>query len=232
VVNPALAVSGLAVRYGAVQVCQGIDLELGSTTVGVLAGTNGAGKSSILRALAGVTPAAGSVRLFGEELAGLPAEARARRGLVLAAGGGGTFRSLTVEESVALGTWTRRAPARAAAVEEAFALFPTLASRRGQRCATLSAGEQHLVVLARAVVAHARVLLVDELTFGLAGALAEEAGAAMAGRTPVLLVDQAIGPVLGRATWAWFLERGEIRFSGPPAALAARRDLLQPVWLW
>jgi ABC-type branched-subunit amino acid transport system ATPase component len=217
------------VRYGSVEVCRGVDLQLPAEGIGALTGTNGAGKSTIVKALAGVVKARGSIRLFGEEISGLSPEGRARRGLVVAPGGYGTFPSLTVEESLAVGLWTRRAKGRAAAVDDALALFPTLVSRRRQRSGSLSAGEQQLVVLARAVVSQPRVLIVDELTLGLAGALAEEVALAIFRRPPVLFVDQSIAWALASASWAWFLERGEIRFSGPPAELAARRDLLQPV---
>ncbi|MDQ6614038.1 MAG: ATP-binding cassette domain-containing protein [Actinomycetota bacterium] len=228
----ALSVRGLAVAFGPVEVCAGIDLELPEGSVGALVGTNGAGKSSILRALAGVIPSRGSIRLGGEEISGLPPRARVGRGLVLAAGGRGTFSTLTVEESLALGARQRHGPKGAvAAVEEALTLFPLLASRRRQRTGTLSAGEQQLVTLARAVVARPRVLLVDELTLGLSATVAEDVGRVVAGRGNVVLVDQSITRALGLASWAWFLARGAIGFSGPAADLAGRRDLLQPVLL-
>ncbi len=227
-VTPALEVQGLAVSYGPVTVCRGVDLRLGADAVGALTGTNGAGKSSVLRALAGLARSEGSIKLFGEEISGLSARQRARKGLILAAGGAGTFASLTVEESVALGLWSQQAGG-AAMVEEVLALFPGLASRRRQRCATLSAGEQQLVVLARALAGRPRVLLVDELTLGLAGAAADDVAGVVGARAPLLLVDQSMSRALGLAAWVWFLERGEVRFSGPPAALAARQDLLQPV---
>jgi branched-chain amino acid transport system ATP-binding protein len=230
VVTAALSVEGLVVGYGPVTVCRGIDLQLAPDDIGLLVGTNGAGKSTLLRALAGLVPAAGTVRLFGEDISRRSAEQRARRGLVLAPGGNGTFASLTVEESLALGAWTRR-PKSAVAVEEALTLFPSLAAKRRQRTGTLSAGEQQLVVLARAIVAHPRVLVVDELTLGLSAARAEEVVAVLAGRAPVLLVDQGAGGARAVATRAWFLERGEIRFTGTPAELAERRDLLRPVLL-
>jgi branched-chain amino acid transport system ATP-binding protein len=219
--EPALAVRGLSVSFGPVEVCAGIDLDLPEGGLGALVGTNGAGKSTILRALAGLVPSRGRVRLSGEEISGLSPRARVGRGLVLAVGGAGTFPSLTVEESLAVGN---RGP-----VDEAYSLFPSLAARRRQRAGSLSAGEQQLVTLARALLAHPRVLLVDELTWGLTTALAEEVVHVVAGRGNAVVVDQSISRVLGMASSAWFLQRGTIRFSGPPGELLARHDLLQPV---
>jgi branched-chain amino acid transport system ATP-binding protein len=228
----ALSVRGLEVAFGPVPVCVGIDLDLPAGALGALVGTNGAGKSTILRALAGVIPARGSIRLFGEEISGLSPRQRVRRGVMLVAGGRGTFPSLTVEESIAVGVRnTPLAKEAAAAVERGLTLFPHLASRRRQRTGTLSAGEQHLVILARAVIARPRVLLVDEMSLGLSGALADDVGEILAGLGSVLLVDQSITRALGLASWTWFLERGTICFSGPPDELARRRDLLQPVLL-
>lgn len=227
----ALSVRGLEVRIGGVRVCSGIDLDLPEGSVGALLGTNGAGKTTILRALAGVLPASGSVRLLGEEISGLSPRERVRRGLVLAAGGRGTFPSLTVEESVGLGARAGGVSGRADATAEALALFPQISSRRRQRSGTLSAGEQQLVTLARAVAARPRVLLVDELTMGLSTAAADAVGNLMVALGSVVLVDQSFTRALGLASWAWFLERGAIAFSGPSGQLAARRDLLQPVLL-
>jgi branched-chain amino acid transport system ATP-binding protein len=229
---PALSVRGLGVAFGPVEVCAGIDLDLAEGSVGALVGSNGAGKSTILRALAGVVPAAGSIRLFGEEISKLSPRQRVRRGLVLAAGGRGTFPSLSVEESITVGA--RAGGGRngaAGTLDEAFALFPLLQRRRRQRTGTLSAGEQHLVTLARAVVARPRVLLVDELSLGLAAAVAEDVGRLVARCGTVLLVDQSLSRAVGLADWAWFVERGAVVFSGPAGKLADRRDLLQPVLL-
>ncbi len=227
----ALSVRGLAVRIGGVRVCSGIDLDLPEGSVAALLGSNGAGKTTIMRALAGVIPASGSIRLFGEEISGLSPRDRVRRGLVLVAGGRGTFSSLTVQESVALGTRATPALGRAEGAAEALALFPQLCARRRQRCGTLSAGEQQLVTLARAVAARPRLLLVDELTMGLSSAAADAVGDLVAGLGSVVLVDQSITRALALASWAWYLERGAIAFSGPSGQLAARRDLLQPVLL-
>jgi branched-chain amino acid transport system ATP-binding protein len=228
----ALSVRDLGVAFGAAGVCSGIDLELPEGSVGALVGSNGAGKSTILRALAGVVPAVGSIRLFGEEISNLSPRQRVRRGLILAAGGRGTFPSLSVEESITVGARAsdgRNGAARA--LDEALTLFPLLQRRRRQRTGTLSAGEQHLVTLARAVVARPRVLLVDELSLGLAAAVAEDVGRLVAGCGTVLLVDQSLTRALGLANWAWFVERGAVVFSGPAGELAERRELLQPVLL-
>jgi branched-chain amino acid transport system ATP-binding protein len=216
----------LTVRFGPVEVCRGIDLDLREGAIGALVGSNGAGKSTILRALAGAIPAQGSIRLFGRELSGLSSRRRVQQGLVLAAGGRGTFPSLTVEESVALGARDPREKGRATAVEEAFSLFPHLGDRRRQRSGTLSAGEQQLVTLARALVASPRVLLVDELALGLASSVAEEVGKVIAARGNAVLVDQSMSRALSLASWAWLVTRGELRFSGPAGELAGRRDLL------
>jgi branched-chain amino acid transport system ATP-binding protein len=225
----ALSVRGLGVRFGAVEVCRGIDLDLPEGAVGALAGSHGAGKSTILRALAGVIPASGSIRLFGHEISGLSPRQRVHQGLIMAAGGRGTFPSLTVEESVALGVGGTALKGTAAAVQKAFSLFPHLAARRRQRTGTLSAGEQQMVILARALVASPKVLLVDELALGLASSVAEDVGHVVAARGNVVLVDQSINRALELASWAWLVERGAVRFSGPAGDLAGRSDLLSPV---
>jgi branched-chain amino acid transport system ATP-binding protein len=231
-VIPALEVRGLEVGFGPVPVCSGVNLDLPEGAVGALVGANGAGKSTVLRALAGVNPARGQIRLFGEELSGLSPRQRVQRGLVLAAGGRGTFPSLTIEEGLGVGVLGgRRRTATAARVDEACSLFPVLAGKRRQRCGTLSAGEQQLVTLARALLARPRVLLVDELALGLAETVAEDVGRQLAERGSVLVVDQSIVRVLGLASWAWFLVRGTVAFSGPSQQLARRDDLLSPVLL-
>ncbi len=234
----ALSVQGLDVAYGRVQVVFGVDLEVAGGTVCALLGTNGAGKSTIVRAVSGLLrPQAGTVRLFGEDIGALPAQARVRRGMAMVPGGHATFPSLTVEESLRVGTWPfRRDRGRAdRAVAEALARFPKLAQRRGQASGTLSGGEQQLVALARALMGDPRVLIVDELTLGLAPAAAEAvlatvAGLAAAGMT-VVLVEQSVTRALQVAQTAYFLERGRVLFAGAARDLPARTDLLRPVLL-
>ncbi|MDP9072587.1 MAG: ATP-binding cassette domain-containing protein, partial [Actinomycetota bacterium] len=236
--GPALAVRDLDVSYGRVRVCSGVELSVPEGSVCALVGTNGAGKSTVLRAIAGLIPAdRGSAQLFGAEMMGLRSEQRARRGLLLAPGGAGTFPSLTVEETVQVGAWCQRKDrARAAsAFDEVATLFPSLGRRRHQRAGTLSSGEQQLLLLGRALVARPRMLLIDELTLGLSPAVADTVVAAVAQLpargTTVLVVEQSISRALELCQWVWFLERGEVRFAGRAGELAGRADLLRPVLL-
>jgi ABC-type branched-subunit amino acid transport system ATPase component len=236
--GPALSVRALDVAYGRVQVVFGFDLEVGASGICALLGTNGAGKSTILRAVCGLLrPRGGRVSLFGEDITRLRAESRVRRGMVLVPGGRSTFPSLTVEESLRVGTWTFRHDRHRSeqAVAAALARFPTLAERRKQRAGTLSGGEQQLLALARALIPAPRVLLIDELTLGLAPAAADEVLATVAALaaegTGILLVEQSPSRAVAVAQTAYFLERGRVRFSGPAAELPARTDLLRPVLL-
>jgi ABC-type branched-subunit amino acid transport system ATPase component len=234
----ALSVRDLRVSFGPVAVCSGVGFDAEEGSVCALLGTNGAGKSTVLRAVSGVVPSQrGTVRLFGEDVTGLTPEQRAGRGMALIAGGRATFPSLTVEESLRIGAWAFRRDRRRvdAAVAEALARFPRFADRRHQRAGTLSGGEQHLLALARALMSQPRVLLIDELTLGLAPSASEEVLAAVAdlaatGHT-VVLVDQAIRRAVAVADKAYFLDRGEVRFCGSAADLLGRTDLLRPVLL-
>jgi ABC-type branched-subunit amino acid transport system ATPase component len=234
----ALSVRGLHVSYGRVPICFGIDLDVEERSVCALLGTNGSGKSTILRAVSGVVPfRRGTVRLFGEDITGLSAEQRVRHGLVMIPGGRATFPSLTVEESLRIGTWPFRHDRRRVetAVAEAVARFPLLAERRHQRAGTLSGGEQQLLALARALMTRPRLLLIDELTLGLAPKAADEILGAVTdlvaeGQT-VLLVEQSVRRAVAVAERAYFLDRGEVRFCGPASELLKRTDLLRPVLL-
>jgi branched-chain amino acid transport system ATP-binding protein len=233
-----LAVRDLHVSFGRVPVCLGVDFDVEAGSVCALLGTNGAGKSTVLRAVSGVVPCQrGTVRLFGEDVTHLTPEQRVGRGMVLIEGGRATFPSLTVEETLRLGAWPFRRDRRRvdAAIADAFARFPRFADRRHQRAGTLSGGEQHLLALARALVNRPRVLLIDELTLGLAPSASDEVMAAVidlvaTGHT-VVLVEQAIHRAVAVADKAYFLDRGEVRFCGPAGELLGRTDLLRPVLL-
>jgi branched-chain amino acid transport system ATP-binding protein len=233
-----LVVRGLDVAYDGTQVLFGVDFEVGQGEIVALLGTNGAGKSTLLRAISGVVePGAGVVVLDGVDLTGVAPHHVAGLGVAHVPGGKGVFPSLTVAENLRVATWGQRlrgAEAEAAA-GEAIAHFPMLRLRLDQPAGTLSGGEQQMLALAQAFVSRPRLLLVDELSLGLApavvGRLLEVIGAIRDRGTTVVLVEQSVTTALALADVAYFMEKGEIRFRGPAAELAARPDLLRAVFL-
>ncbi|MGH9039321.1 MAG: ABC transporter permease subunit, partial [Acidimicrobiia bacterium] len=234
----ALRLSGLTASYGPLQVLFGIDLEVAQGEMVALLGTNGAGKSTVLRAVAGLVPATGgAVELGGGPVAGLGADAIAGRGFALMPGGRGVFPTLTVEENLRLATWLLRGDrdGAAAAREEMLDLFPVLRNRLGVAAGNLSGGEQQMLSLAMAFVTRPKVLCIDELSLGLAPAvvasLCEMVRRIHAAGTTVVLVEQSVNVALLLAGRAAFLEKGEVRFRGPTAGLLDRPDLLRSVFI-
>jgi len=233
-----LVVRGLDVAYDGTQVLFGVDFEVGQGEIVALLGTNGAGKSTLLRAISGlVEPTAGVVVLDGVDLTGVAPHHVAGMGVAQVPGGKGVFPSLTVAENLRVATWGRhlRGAAAEAAAREAMAHFPVLGRRLDQPAGTLSGGEQQMLALAQAFVSHPRLLLVDELSLGLApavvGRLLEVIRDIRDRGTTVVLVEQSVTTALALADVAYFMEKGEIRFRGPAAELAARPDLLRAVFL-
>jgi branched-chain amino acid transport system ATP-binding protein len=165
-----LSVSGLEVRYGGIRAVKGIDLEVREGEVICLIGANGAGKTTSLKAIAGVLPAAaGSVRLSGTDVTALPVHRRARLGMALVPEGRGVFPRLTVEENLAMGAYCRGdRDGIAVDLERVQGMFPRLRERRGQSAGTLSGGEQQMLAIARALMGRPRLLLLDEPSMGLA----------------------------------------------------------------
>jgi ABC-type branched-subunit amino acid transport system ATPase component len=203
-----------------------------------LLGTNGAGKSTLLRLVAGLDhPSAGSIRIWGRDSTYLEAEQVVGLGVGLLPGGRMSFPGLTVMENLRVGGHTlRRQGARLqAAIDEVMGLFPVLAERRDQRVGTLSGGEQQMLALARVLLTRPRLLVIDELSLGLAPKAVESLLAVVRrlnqDGTTVLLVEQSVNLALSLAAHALFLERGEVRFDGRTADLLARDDLLRPVFL-
>ena len=232
-----LAVDGIDVAYGPLQVLFGVSLEVAEGETVALLGTNGAGKSTLLRAMAGlVTPTAGTVSLDGEDVTRLRPEDRVARGLTLVEGGRATFPSLTVRENLRLGAW--RFLRDTARVEEGIAaavdLFPSLGSRLDQSAGTLSGGEQQMMAIGRAILTGARVLMIDELSLGLAPIVMGEIVGAVerlaAAGTTILLVEQSLNIALSLCARAYFMEKGEVRFSGPTEGLLERGDLVRSVF--
>jgi branched-chain amino acid transport system ATP-binding protein len=233
-----LVVRGLDVAYDGTQVLFGVDFEVGEGEMVALLGTNGAGKSTLLRAISGlVEPAAGVVVLDGIDLTGVAPHHVAGMGVAQVPGGKGVFPSLTVAENLRVATWGQglRGLAAKTAAADAMEHFPGLRSRLEQPAGTLSGGEQQMLALAQAFVSRPRLLLVDELSLGLAPAvvnrLLEVIRAIRDQGTTVVLVEQSLTTALALADVAYFMEKGEIRFRGPAAELAERPDLLRAVFL-
>jgi branched-chain amino acid transport system ATP-binding protein len=230
-----LEARGLRAGYGGPQVLHGIDLAVAEGGVTAMLGANGAGKTTTLRALGGMIPVEGEVRLGGERIDGKPTEEIARRGVAHVPDGRGTFFELTVEENLRLGAYARRDRGVAADFERIFALFPRLRERRAQQAGTLSGGEQQMLAIARALLLRPRLLLLDEPSFGLAPLMVQEIFRILArvredSGVAVLLVEQNASLALGLADRACLLETGRIVRAGATSELrqdeAIRRTYL------
>jgi len=221
-----LEVAGLSVQYGKHRAVDGAALSVGAGEIVVILGANGAGKSSLLKAVAGLQPAGGAtVRLAGRDLAGLPAHAIVEAGLALVPEGRGIFGELTVRENLLLGAFARRARAgedrnRA----RVLALFPRLAERLDQTARTMSGGEQQMVAIGRALMSAPDILLLDEPSLGLSPLLCSELFRALqrirADGISVLLVEQNARRSLAIADRGYLIENGRIVGTGPAAGLA------------
>jgi branched-chain amino acid transport system ATP-binding protein len=229
---------GVDVAYGPVQVLFGVDFEVEEGEIVALLGTNGAGKSTLLKAVAGlITPTAGKITLDGHDITGADAEAVTRAGVSLMPGGKGIFPTITVDEHLRLAGWTfRKDSARLeAARAEVLDLFPILAERSQQPAGFLSGGEQQMLALAQAFMTGPRLLLVDELSLGLAptvvGHLLDVLRTIHAAGTTIVIVEQSVNVALTLAQRAVFMEKGEVRFTGPTDELLDRPDLLRSVFI-
>ena len=233
-----LVVRGIDVSYGQVQVLFGVDLELAEGEIIALLGTNGAGKSTLLKAICGQVPLqSGAIFFDGQDVTGLEPEDSFALGLVQVPGGRGIFPGLSVKENLDVAAWAsgRPRPQQAAAVDEVLAIFPALANRLGVPASVLSGGQQQMLTLAQAFIARPKLLMIDELSLGLAPVIVEELLAVVErihqGGTSVILVEQSVNLALTVAERAVFMEKGEVRFTGPTAELLARDDILRAVFL-
>ncbi|HET7530541.1 MAG TPA: ATP-binding protein [Mycobacteriales bacterium] len=232
-----LETKGLTASYGSVQVLFGIDLEVRDGEVVALLGTNGAGKSTVLNAISGLLPSVGgNVWFDGEPIAGESAERIAGRGLVQAPGGRGIFPGLTVRENLRLGGFLIRGDKALSVkrLDEVLNLFPALRPMLDRAAGDLSGGERQMLVLAQAMLLKPRLLLIDELSLGLAPVVVQELLAAVrrlaAEGVSIVLVEQSVNVALTLADRAYFLEKGTVRFEGPTAELLDRHDLLRSVF--
>jgi len=233
-----LLCSGVDIAYDSVQVLFGVDLEVHEGEIIALLGTNGAGKSTLLRGISGlVEPAGGAILFDGRDITHVDARTRAGLGIVQMPGGRSVFPTLTVDECLRLAGWLYRHDAAhvAAARAQVKEYFPVLAVRRDALAGNLSGGEQQMLGLAMGLIAKPRLLMIDELTLGLAPAIVAQlidiVRAIHAQGTTVILVEQSVNVALLLADRAVFMEKGEIRFSGPTAELLGRHDVLRSVFL-
>ena len=223
-----LEVESLAVSYGAIKALHGIGLRVGHGEIVTLIGSNGAGKSTTLRAISGLVRASAGSRIIydGKPIANRPPHEIVRMGLVQSPEGRGVFPNMTVEENLELGAYVRSDRAGIDADrEKALALFPRLKERFRQSAGTLSGGEQQMLAMARALMARPRLLLLDEPSLGLAPQIVQVIFRIIrdinAGGTTILLVEQNAHMALKVAHRAYVLEVGRIVMQGPAAELAA-----------
>lgn len=223
-----LRVQDLWVAYGPIQVLHNLSLHLDDGEAVAILGANGAGKSTLMKTLIGwVKPESGHLFFGGEEITHLPAWERSARGLALVPEGGRVFPELTVEENLRLGAYLEpSATVIRQGMEGVFTLFPALAERRRQLAGTLSGGERQMLAIGRAVMRRPRLLLVDEISMGLAPMLVESVFAGLRELrkqgVSLLLVEQNAHEALRIVDRGYVLENGRLVLEGSAASL--RRD--------
>jgi branched-chain amino acid transport system ATP-binding protein len=226
-----LQVEALATGYGEVQVLWGLSLAAARGRLTTLVGANGAGKTTMLRAVVGtLAPWSGRVLFKGEDVTRLPAHAKAARGLVLVPEGRQLFSNMTVDENLEMGAFTRRgADGYADRLERVFTLFPRLKERRKQKAGTFSGGEQQMLAIARGLMTDPEILIIDELSLGLAPLFVYQLFAALkalkdSGLT-VLLVEQNVHLAFAVCDYAYVIAEGRLFSEGLPATLAAMPEI-------
>jgi ABC-type branched-subunit amino acid transport system ATPase component/MFS family permease len=233
-----LLVKDLDVAYGGTQVLFGVNFEVDEGEIVALLGTNGAGKTTLLKTISGLVEAdAGAIVFDGRDMTYATPNEIASRGVVQVPGGKGAFPSLSVAENLRIAGWLyqREGDYLKAATEEVLGFFPVLRDRWDQPAGTLSGGEQQMLTLGQAFIAKPRLLMIDELSLGLAPIIVEQLlGIVRAIRergTTVILVEQSVNVALTLAETAYFMEKGEIRFHGPTDELLDRPDIVRSVFV-
>ena len=222
-----LEVQDLHVSYGAVSALRDIDMHVGHGEIVAVIGANGAGKSTLLKTIAGlVSPSGGRITFDGQEIAGRPAYEVVKRGLTMLPEGRELFREMSVLENLQLGFLPARHAGGSLAerIEYAFTLFPRLRERSSQHASTLSGGEAQMLGVARALMSSPRLLVVDELSLGLAPQIVEQLFDVLAtinkAGTSVLIVEQFVDMALAHSDRAYVLAKGEVVMTGASADLA------------
>jgi branched-chain amino acid transport system ATP-binding protein len=230
---PLLQVEGLEAGYEGVQILWGLSLKAMPGAMTTLLGANGAGKTTSLRAITGtLRPSRGKVSFAGEDVTRLPAHAKAARGLVLVPEGRQLFTDMTVEENLEMGAFAKRGRARFnQSLDHVYTLFPRLKERRQQKAGTFSGGEQQMLAIARGLMADPALLIIDELSLGLAPVVVQQLAGTLrtlkADGMSILLVEQNAHLALALSDHAYVIAEGRLFSEGPSAAIAADSHIRQ-----
>ena len=235
---PAIQMAGVDFSYGQLQILFGVDLEVSKGETLALLGTNGAGKTTVLKVVTGlVVPERGVVRHHGRTITFHAPERRAAHGIHMLPGGRGVWPNLTVHNNLVVGAYAYRRDPQGVQrrIDKVLDRFPQLAERTDVRAADLSGGQQQTLALARVMLHEPDVLIIDELSLGLAPAVVQELLASLeqlkrAGQT-MIIVEQSLNVALSIADRAVFMEKGRVQFDGPAAELLERDDLARAVFL-
>jgi ABC-type branched-subunit amino acid transport system ATPase component/MFS family permease len=235
---PLLGCRNIDFSYGKLQVLFGVDFTVDDGEMVALLGTNGAGKSTLLKIISGIgIPSRGSVHYRGADITYVDPVRRVQHGITQMPGGRSVFGTMTVAENLRMYGFSVRKTKHAIerGIDATFEAFPGLAGRRNQHAATLSGGEQQMLSLGKAFILQPRLLLIDELSLGLAplivGQLIDMVRRINDSGTAVVLVEQSVNIALTLVDHAYFMERGEVRFDGVASELIERPDLLRSVFL-
>jgi branched-chain amino acid transport system ATP-binding protein len=228
-----LRVESLEAGYGDVQVLWGISLEVTQGTVTTLVGANGAGKTTTLRAIMGsIEPFGGRIEFAGEDVTALSPHAKTARGLVLVPEGRQLFAEMSVEENLEMGAFSKRARHRFGdRLDQVYSLFPRLKERRRQKAGTFSGGEQQMLAICRGLMSDPELLIIDELSLGLAPVMVQlvvsKLEALKQTGLTILLVEQNVHLALALSHYAYVIAEGRPFAEGPSGQIAAMQEIRQ-----
>jgi branched-chain amino acid transport system ATP-binding protein len=226
-----LEINNIASGYGEVQILWGASLKLEKGKLTTLVGSNGVGKTTLLRTVMGILkPLQGSVTFAGRDITRLSPHARAKAGLVLVPEGRQLFTDMTVYENLEMGAFSSRAHATLKDnLEKVFSMFPRLAERRQQKAGLMSGGEQQMLAVARGLMAQPEILFIDELSLGLSPILSlslfESLGALKEEGLTMLLVEQNVAMSLAVSDYAYVLAEGKVHLEGPARELMKKDEI-------
>ncbi len=225
-----LEVDSIHTYYGSIEALRGVSLEVGAGEVVTMIGSNGAGKSTTLRSISGLSPPRkGSIRFDGRDITTMPPSRIVGLGISQVPEGRRCFPRMSVHENLELGAYLRAGTDLSEDLERVYELFPVLAERREQKAGTMSGGEQQMLAIGRAMMARPRLLLLDEPSMGIAPILVERIYRTIAeisaSGTTILLVEQNANYALGVSQRGYVLETGAVALSGESASLRENPDV-------